>query len=1343
MSRFSLPQNRIIEQSRDEAGFTEILQSRSVQDFTPRFFDKQGQPSVVPPESGGFLDTFGLRISRGGQQSKGPWAFFTQSFGQSISDIYRSTSDVAFPSAVVDDMVMTEEGPVPLSEADVGTLYESADPFTKSLLAERGVDKERLIHLTGNDPEELDKAYREIVHFTRTNQALNKYAEDHEFLYGLAGLTAGVTDLVDPLLIATLGTGSAVSSVAKVAGKSISRAGLKATAARGAEKFAVGLRQGSVFEASARAVAPVRNTTAANVLIAGSGAAEGLAFSYASQLANHEGSLRLGLIEEDTGFTPDYFGLGVGTLMGTAFASMSAMSVGAPPVRMSAREIIQTAPDTFASNVLEDRMVRGVIDPDELLDPLDVIELEDLDNASRIMFNSQLYRDSDQQMVRDYINEIPDEDLSDLSEFMTKIPNPDEFRAWRDNPNRSRSDTTAISRLQDGKLELLHDRAEAIIRGDEAAVKSFNKKLERLESDYREAIRPLTERPGETDEELLRLSRQAPITSIASPRQDRMNRMDFLMRDMEKKYTSLNTLSSYAHRAMGLFGDLMSPTRNVRRAARKGADPMDTVLGAWASFVVPDTTAWGFRGRRGGVRTLKQAYGRVGVLKDRARSIKDGAMREYYGRKRFTEADEKEFGRMVFEYNSGHISNESVHPAVRKAADEIKGYFRDMGVRGVRSGYLTALQDNYLPFNLIPNSDEFSLTQLSDMWSDWMYEKWFDPNLPNAALHLETVRKISNQEYDDLLDSLGVDRSAPPPKLTLSDLPEELMEEYLARLRGTLRQDAEASIARKQGQDRMFVEDPLKDPDDDPVTFFVDNRGQRKMEQDFWMQPKVLDLGVVETNLDEVLQFYDRSTGYNIARQEAMQDLFGEFARWDDAMTWLHNQKMTPEQKDILTELENLELTNAGRVKPKGRHFTARVLKGLGRATVNFRVPLSIAPTEGVGSLVTGLFSASDLKSAARQAIGVFRRMDQASLREQGFGFHVDRNHHRIFGDTRDRQLGEHEGGLKGMLGKGVLFLEDTSRLLGEYQATSYALTNRFHTAYSFFYHRRDKIDRLRGIDTDLEYNSKEFRASVREAGLRDRVDTARDLAEAGLLDDEMLDMAQLFRETNEDALADIKEAWKIVADLDGDQKFLAEEFVERLRDYATKYAETFVTTSDASTMFRPDNDWLQLFTQFMSFPMAWYGKTFRRASEMPAYRNLGYLGLYAAGEMFASILRDIAYNGHSPESVLERWEENPHSEMLKVVERVPFFGPWNQVNNAILSPFQEDPYPAQTPGAASLSFLLRGATGMKAAAEDIRNGDPIRPSAERAGENLIPGLNFWGYRLMEGIVTQPDEDRP
>lgn len=86
--------------------------------------------------------------------------------------------------------------------------------------------------------------------------------------------------------------------------------------------------------------------------------------------------------------------------------------------------------------------------------------------------------------------------------------------------------------------------------------------------------------------------------------------------------------------------------------------------------------------------------------------------------------------------------------------------------------------------------------------------------------------------------------------------------------------------------------------------------------------------------------------------------------------------------------------------------------------------------------------------------------------------------------------------------------------------------------------------------------------------------------------------------------------------------------------------------------------------------------------------------------------------------------------------------GPWSQVPQFLMAPLQSDKQPMNAPGAASLSMVLRGGMALRNAAEDVANGDPIRPSATRAADRMIPGWNQWALRVGLGIATGADDDR-
>ena len=688
-------------------------------------------------------------------------------------------------------------------------------------------------------------------------------------------------------------------------------------------------------------------------------------------------------------------------------------------------------------------------------------------------------------------------------------------------------------------------------------------------------------------------------------------------------------------------------------------------------------------------------------------------------------------------------------PELQDIANGVSDYFSRMGERGVRAGHFASLTDNFLPVRILRDvaiKHKAVLTEkLKAHFGDRYGLNSIDPRTgvgdANSLLYRKLIPEIADKEEQDFLSAL-IGELKPTESLSVSDLSQEAQGRYWQNLDRAMQTEAEQAINRRLSDGVRATTNKQKVADL-RADKWADERGTRRIEQEFWYRDDVRKIdgdAILDTNINHLTSQYENSTGFRIALQETMTEMFGEPITFDDMLGELRKLADTPEEIEVAENLSKLMEIASGTYRTTNKSNTLELLSSLTRSVTYGSVPLMILGTEGSVAMARAIGS-GNIKTMFRVPKQFLTRLSEDEMRVAGFALDYEWDNSRIFGIVEDITSGDSQHIALGW----AHGLERFARKFGgEAYVTRRLKMLHFMQSSGVLYKSRNKLDRLSEINTTLDLSDsaqrKIFAGQARKAGLR--VDHAELLVRNNVLTKETIAAAKEFQRIDSDSLANVLKMQDVLDQIPEQHQAGARKLIDRVTNHATYDAESFITTPTPNTVFRSDNALANAFSMYTSFPLAFMLRTMSRVGQAPAHRQFGFLATYMMGEMVSSSLRRVMYNDETVDEVIQDWEDNPEQNFVNLALRLPVFGPWNVGPELVAGAFGQTPG-WSTGGSAALGSTLNMGRKAIAAAKDIVTGDVenIGGSLEDLS-NVTPMLNSWWARIPARFSAFGPEDQ-
>jgi len=1294
--------------------------------FDQLYFTEDGNPTFEKPNTG-FLGAVGKNIFLS-QEATDSLGFGGQAVLRSGAEMLSDYNDggLSAPIARVGNGLLLDGETIPFSQATAKQAFSTLPPATQLTLEMSGYGADNLSFLGIHSAEDLEEKWSHIVQGTRARQALENFNQNANGLqkFGVGFLEFGTNIVTDPIAIAGVVLTAGTTTAAREGARQGARATLKRYIADGITRSVI-TRSGLI-----------EKRAASRLLFWGSGAAYAGGMNAAYQIGQQDYDIQHGLREASEGISLDPLQLGISGSLGVLFGEIGFRAAGYSPKPIS-RESYRayTEVEDFASHMMSRDERLGFRSKDELVRDIDIEAYETVDELAKSTLNTQQHRRLVEALVAD--EEVGDIDISELADFMLQLPDGDELDAFLKGAGPS---ITKFAKLTDEIVELEPRVRDAEAAGASNAAKSLRRKLNTLVNERQLHIENNLNITKDNDTPVAalvqELSGQIPIgaNQTSTARIARIQQISDEGLRKASEQTRVRTITPAMQDMLNKTGGTLLNPLQQTRIAMHSDDPTERYISLVHTLI-----------DHAGFDHTEMAVNAKGVrirsVNDRVREFEQTKIlnlrREYETlTRRMSPEDAQDMGYQVLKaIDEGTIS--ALPKEWQKAARIYAGLMDDLGTRGVNSGYLMRKLENFVAFNYNRQAD-----YAADAFIDQFvrhYRNHFDPTDPAAEVNYNALERMGYALRDGGVHIPKGGLFDEMPK-RVGEIPEEILEDYVEALEESLTKDAESAFQRLTGHhERLSV-----DPDDPEIRknkrLRPNNQNARRIEQNFYLTPEMRDSGLVDYDIMKSVESYFRTTGYNIMRDEALGEFYGQpvrFTEWTRAMKNLAQNNEGA--RNALERLEMVDQIQAGRfrVNEDGAVFAATV-QSLAAGVVNAGITPTIASTELAGSILRSALHPKEILDHVSAIGETLRNIRKDNAKEIGLLFERETN--RFVGSVAEFTG---DGARDHLLVRGADSLNRASRVLsGERLVTTAAKSVHFTTSYMKLHARRGKLDKLRGLSRKFD-DMADLKGAARSAGIDP--DELLRLRSFGLLEDEMLDVAEKLVAVDKRALRDRTRLNREAEELSPEDRVAASQLDRRLTRMSADDAETFVATPTANSKVTFENPVANMLVQFTSFGRTFYNRVSARTAMAPYHKQIAGFSFLIATEITNSVIRDLLYNGHSLETIMESWEDNPKKNLALILTRLPIWNPMNPVPliAAGLAGGQQFGLGNMT-GAPALSMASRALNAMAQTGKALVNGDEIPESAVRTFNRTMPGHNLWFTRMFnEGVHGfEEDEDR-
>jgi len=1348
--------------------------------LAPRYLI-EGQASFAPPSTNIVQNLFAKSAENSIVLGDGAGFLLNSGAGVLSRNFFPTPTD-PIPLRRSGGSVILKDGSLkPASELRGEDFFFAMDPGVQTVLEMQGYSAKNF-----RDVETHEEAYERFNNIQRRidlRQKIVRYNEERPFFAGVTGVTNFGLDIVtDPTTLITFGTGAlvkgaaagtaraSVSAVSKNAAKALADDGFRAAASTVFKQASGG---GIDFLPQVIKNYSEGSRVAAYTLASISGGTQAVGFDFVAQYYEHKS--RLEDLGDPTRFQYDFLRSGMSATIGMFFASLGAFAQGRKPKVPTEADVINQSPTSVMAERIRNKARKG-----SLVDEVraDLVEMDIMDVAEkwgRAAYSSEDY----DNLVRDlvalektddgtYVNTDTGQEFTaeELITHFTSTPTYEETRRFlrglplddknpdaqaprlhrigiefRKNAERIRELREEIRRLTDSAAP------EKEIAKAERALKKTVRAQRQLEIERSEAVSKFHFNEDNPEQNRLRvLLNDLPLTDIYFSQKDRRSRTEALIAAAASEVPehrngriqkATSSLFGWLER-VGALGTLANQTRKLKGIENNPLAQMITRLYAAYDPRVSDQ----YFGSPDGSSVvsvheniIRQTIMRAGHTNAYRRIMRDK-----------TPEQRAAIGAEVMQVRSGVKSLSDVSDEAKELFKHFDEYYERMGDRAINNGSLREKLKGYINISLNEKMDATTHNKLAKKLASWWKERRYDPTDMESPLHLGTLKNIGIIDSSGNLVE-GTKRYGEVPG-TLADLNDADAAKYLAELDNALEAQAHYAIARRIGRDRLSPEDPVARSENRPAIYRTDNRATRAIEQEFWLQDDVLELGVVLTDTEQVIHEYERGMGAYIAEQETATEIFGEAVRLTDAIDILKSRAEAMDSADpnkaiILEAVNNLTVMRDRTLHHRthaatGLEKVIQPLVDLTAAAINQGILISMTP-EILQAIIPRLFSKSERRILFRHMREIFNgEVSKQDLISFGYAHELEYgNGGRFFGSETVDPVGS--------IGKGARWWKHTSRkVFGEAFATQ-RLKRLVYASHHHKYGTRlikniDKLHHLRGVDPS---DPKTFAAAARSAGFGGDVALARDVVRMGLHTPEAEQVLRALHGMDKEALLHPMNLKKIAGQIeDPELRTRALDLGDNIAQMAREKTDRIIVTRTSGTSL-PDNDIIgSMALQFLSYPSSWFNAFLRRESESPNQIIAGYLGLYLAGEIMAAMMRDVAYRGVSPDDALADWEENFAEKSAQVASRIPFAGAWSPFVTAPLISLLTGDQAHLTGSAPAVSYLERTINGGLGTLNDIANGKEVNTQKLKNSLRLFPAIGSpVGQMIIEASSKDPSEE--
>lgn len=1315
-------------------------------------FDAQGRVTFQPNESG-FFGTLGTKWKRSAAELRplGTSRFVLESIPEYIAETTLG-DNITAPGPYINDGSSVVLDGITRSAKDVrlSEFWDFIPDPERALLELRGYDLNRLLELQINTAQQFYEYMPVLVENIRGREIEENYKEEHGLLSKAVSTSAFIGNLIDPVTIVSAILLPVVGGIAETGIKESVKQTLKAsvksriasTARVAVEGPAGALIRRSIETGGSRGLVT-------RSLLVGGGAIVGGSYVTTADLGAQIHAMNLGLQnpEIEANLPALAIGTGLGMLLGEFAYRMSGRAIAKNGSRM-----FVTNPESLNSLAAMRHITSELNASTRLGKPADLVpDFDDIvasdfvEDMIQSLYNPQAIRS-----VADHLsigNNLTDVDMRELGNFLTKFPSVEELQDFLTAPIGSRPTTTKYETLT-AEVERSADEIQAKITGG-ASNASVRKSQARMNANAAARDRLIQENfPVQPDAPLGSVLKEqladVPIISMdtAGQRQDAItNALRHVLTDRTETINSRSLVGFIHSKSRFVGGKWLNPKQQTK-AAIASKDDTTSLIARLEGLIIGN-----------GLNNSEQLKNASGA------QVRSATQAYHEMESRMLTAHDKELNALIrdgwkqdeiwLRIHQTRQFDVDLPKALQPYYDTYFGIVEEIGRRGLAAGTIDNINARFFPTHVNRNKlgevEKIGFTQAFRS----SYGRIFTTDDLTAPLNRNALEKAGFLRRDGAKHVIAKNPDTGKPFFekfpeTVGDLSDEILEDYIKFLPDSLDLDANRAYARRFGTANRDVVDPDNPDIVAKRRLSPNSRVSRVLEQEIYLSPEVVASDALSKDLFNNMRTYVRTAGYNTVRDEAVGELLGQPARFHDVVQAMRNLSSGNKEADsALRRLLTADSKAAGRfvLEEDGAVFAA-VAHGLMSTGVNLTIGPTIVSTELSTNILRTIMKPQTINEFVTRHVAALKLVsNKEQLRNYSILHDREMQSSRFLG-MFDEFLPQ--SAADNVLVKGTKKMSHVARIVAfERVATSYGKSLAFGETFSKLHFRRKQFDKMLNLPKILpSTDTAEFKGIARSAGLDPG--ELELLRQYGLVDSKMIKTAQSMLKIDKNSLLTPDNFLNATEKLNSAQRKNADELFNRMTRFARDDANRFIPTPDVTDTGTSTNPILNLVTSFLSFANSFYNNTLTRVGQGPYWKQAGYFSTLLAGEVAGGIARDLLYNGESPETIIEKWEDNPVQQLSLAIVRLPLQSPMSLLSNTAYSlAAQGSPGGGieGITGGATPAMMGRFVNGIFSASASVIKGEEVKDSAQRTLNRFVPGQNAWYIRLLDEYSTEFQED--
>lgn len=749
----------------------------------------------------------------------------------------------------------------------------------------------------------------------------------------------------------------------------------------------------------------------------------------------------------------------------------------------------------------------------------------------------------------------------------------------------------------------------------------------------------------------------------------------------------------------------------------------------------------------------------------------------------------------------------STNPLVNELAQAYRKMYDDFAEYGLRAGVLNQRVPDFVNITLNPEASVKNQNQLSD-WLAEAYRKNFGGTDATTQAHRGAMLRagiLATGNGGRLRFADGVSGAVNKIPTTQSEMitlrladGTSALDAYHRVLDSTLvEQAADAIHNRLRAQSGKNLTDEARARGDGtdgirtPLTTL-----ERKIEQDFYLQDRVLDLGVVDMNPLSAGLNYVFGTANRFTRQAAVNQVTGrqdigfdgllEMARRDILSQGNVSVAAENKARQIIDILDDAEGDISGRNLLRGEgdstsQFIAANAKnianafvqpGIGVAMAAVEIPASLleAALQGGGvSLVRSMAKVVGSRELTKETLRSLGKAADFVIREQrvlaSSGFVDDA---AVLSFSRRlaapfKQIKEVATGKKSATRS--LRSGTSSRTLGTVTAVTEAaadlarmgsgeeiLTNYGRAIIGYHYKQSvgEYLPKLQMLEAN--YNKslakgltgmKALKDAARESGFGSKFWIAQEFMDAGLTSRNFLDAAQYMKDIGVNDLGDaraVSAGLQRITNLDTRRAIAFQ--LELIDDFAINRIDSLIINPsmwDRAT--HAQNPIIQLVNVFLSYPRGFRANRLRHVAD----RGMGQLAFWSSAylsfELANRHLQSMVFGGITPDQLVQNWEEDPYAMMRKSLVSVPFMGPYQSGVLSVMEKAVGYGRGVDLGGSPALGITGQLMDDLFSVGQAALTDDSVDQASMRRLEKALPVWNWLPVQILRSAISPTEQE--